>query len=166
MRRITWTLVAVLALAAFLIAPLWAADSEADNSENDCKLKGTWILDLGWGKWMMTFNGTGDNKGTGDWEFILPDTPGFSWTSGRGVWVKTSPKTYDYTFQTYYVDDAGNIYVIGLNEGTMTQMGCNTAELVGEGKYFEPGDDEPYATFSPDPLVMQRLLLHQPSPIQ
>ena len=77
--RIFLSLVCVLVLA-LSIPSMVVADDDDDYSrygDRRCKLQGTWIysfeLPLGFGpaKWLVTINGTGDNKGTIDWEFIL-----------------------------------------------------------------------------------------------
>ena len=148
----------------------------ANDDNGGCKLQGTWIysfeLPSGFGptKWLATINGTGDNKGTIDWEFIAPSShpescPSCYWSSARGVWEKTGRNTYNFTTQGFYVVNGAATQII-LNEGTMTLLGCNTAEVTEEGKLFNPGETDLYWTFEYQPGIMQRLLLHQPSPIQ
>jgi hypothetical protein len=154
-----------------------AADDNDDcrDGNSRCKLQGTWIWDFDWGKWLITFNGMGDNQGTMDVEFIGPVMewcPGCYWSSCRGVWEKTGPKTYDYTYQSYLVDGGGLVtgvlgsaVAVPLNHGTITLTECNTAEIEGEADVFWYGT-EIIAWELEYQDVMKRLMLHQPFPIQ
>jgi hypothetical protein len=91
--------------------------------------------------------------------------PGCYWSSAPGVWAKSGPKTYEWTFQGYFVDGYGEVIFIPWNEGTITLTGCNTAEVYGKERLFYPGDDEPFSQWDYS-APQQRLLLHQPSPVQ
>ena len=79
------------------------------------------------------------------------------------VWAKSGPETYDFTTQAFYVEN-GEAKRIILNEGTITLLGCNTAEFAMEFEIFLP--DLTYlfgGVYTPG--EMQRLVLHQPLPI-
>jgi len=172
MRRTTFTFVVVFALTVLFIGPLWALDSEAGRSETKCKLQGAGFTPMlpDFGGWMMTFNGTGDNRGTTDWEFPLEDDPFYpdgTWTIGRGVWVKSGPNLYSYTFQVYFLDDYGALVYKGLNKGNLTMTSCDTGVLNGVLKLYDSNgnwvwhpDGIPYG-----PIPVQRLSLDQEFPI-
>ena len=164
------SLVLVLVLALSTPSMLVADEDDSENGNGKCKLQGTWIYDFAWGMWSITVTGTGDNKGTIDWEFIGPSNhpeycPGCYWTSIRGVWEKSGPETYEFTTQGYYIVDGAVTFTI-LNQGTMTLTECNTAEVNEEYTIFFYGTDEIYGQGAYPPGVMQRLLLHQPLPVQ
>ena len=166
------SLVCVLVLALSIPSMLVADDDDDSKNGNErCKLQGAWVWDTGPLKWLLTFNGAGDNEGTMDMEFVGPadpeNCPGCYYTSTVGVWAKSGHGTYNWTFQGYFVDGYGEVIFIPLNEGTITLTGCNTAEVYGEAKLFWPGADEAFMQWDYlPPQEMQRLLLHQPSPIQ
>lgn len=165
------SLICVLALVLSTPSMLLADDDDSEYENGSCKLQGTWIYDFGWGKWLITFNGTGDNEGTTDVEFIIadpyPDTcPGCRPTNMRGVWAKSGPHTYGSTDQSYFVDGSGAVLWIFLANHTITLTGCNTAEIDGEFKAFWPGYDEPFYEEDDEPGIMERLLLYQQSPVQ
>jgi hypothetical protein len=182
-KRIATFLSLVGMLALVLSIPTMAvADDDDDYSrfwDIRCKLQGlegTWIYSFelpygaGSAKALVTINSTGYNKGTIDWEFIAPsshpaDCPDCYWSSARGVWKKTGRKTYEFTTQGFYVVDGATTFTI-LNEGTIALTGCNTAEFNLEFTIFFYGTDEIYLQGVYDPGEMQRLLLHQPLPIQ
>jgi len=166
------SLVCVLVLALSIPSMVVADD---DDDDRRCKLQGTWIYSyelpygMGIARVSMTINGTGDNSGTMEWDFIAPSShpevcPSCYWTSSRGVWEKSGPKTYDFTAQSFYVEN-GVATIAFLSEGTITLMECSTAEIYLEYKIvvLETGNIWPG---SYQPAVMQRLLLHQPLPIE
>ena len=175
--RMFLSLVCVLALALSTPSVLFADDDDGDGrryGKRGCKLEGTWIWDFEKGKWLTTFNGTG-NKGTMVMDYIggvMEWCPGCYWSSYRGVWEKSGRKTYDWTFQGYLVDGdglvtgvPGSVIAVPLNHGTITLTECNTAELYNEATVFWYGTEIIAWAFEGQG-VMQRLLLHQPFPIQ
>jgi hypothetical protein len=174
MKSMSIALATILTLAPFSIVPLLAEDPGNGNSQKECKLQGAWFTGIssGFGGWMMTFNGTGDNKGTTDWEFPLEDDPFYpdgTWTIGRGIWAKSGPNSYDYTFQAYFLDDSGIRVYSALNKGTLTLTGCNTAEIEGIAEFYD-ADMEP-VIWCPEsgcpygPVSVFRLCIDQEFPI-
>ena len=162
MKKMTITFIVFFTLAALLVVPLGAGDSIAENYKMRCKLQGAWFTEtgVGVGAWMMTFNGTGDNRGTTDWDFPIvnyPSCPGCSWTSGKGVWAKSGPDTYNYTYQSYFVDSDGNILLIGFNKGRISLMDCKTADIIFTAEMYLPGEDDPIASY-PAEVTIHRLL--------
>jgi hypothetical protein len=170
------SLVCVLVLALSTPSMLVADDDDDFNHGNEgCKLQGTWFADLEdlgipgyYGRWLMTFHEMERNKGTGEWEFILPPDylfPEGTWSSGRGSWAKSGPVTYEFKLQTYLYDSSGQVLTIGVTTGTIILTGCASAKLIGTAKMFNPDGTVQRPPFSPPPLPMQRLLLDQSNPI-
>lgn len=137
------------------------ADADGDAS---CKLQGTWIMDFGPdGKLLFAFNGTGDNKGTVIVDWALGDLPDNRTTKGFGVWEKSGPGIYDFTYQGYNYQSNGAVNYTFLNEGTIILTGCNAAEYLQEAKLFGPWGVWVMPT---PPGEIHRLLLHQQTPVQ
>ncbi|MBN1567847.1 MAG: hypothetical protein JXA73_08355 [Acidobacteria bacterium] len=127
----------------------------AGDSGNGCKLQGTWIGEVPMppftnpdgsvfmSTFMVTYHGTGDNKGTEVVEWInLP--PGFlpkgvSASMERGVWEKSGPNRYDYTTLVYRIWDAtGQIVLILRASGTKILIDCDTMSLETTYEFLLP----------------------------
>jgi len=173
MKRITLGAVTILAISALVVLPLWHTDAEAGISGNGCKAQGVWIGETPYPlpgnpgfklELMVTHNGTGDNDGTAVMEFInLPAPPGILWSNiARGVWAKSGPNTYKYTYLAFSVDAATyNILGAIRHAGTATLTDCNSFVVAGTMEDLDPETMQPRSCV-PESATFKRLLLQEP----
>ena len=149
-----------------LIAVLLTGTALAGDSENGCKLPGTWYgVAPGMGTFVLAYSATGDNTGTDitEWVKLDPALQGLGIakvSSSRGIWTKTGPKTYDFVILTFFYLANGEVALISRSHGVKNFTDCNTVEVRGTFVEYLTPDWEvwytaPDATFA----VSHRLVL-------
>jgi hypothetical protein len=165
----TMRMTIVIALFAFVLA----GTAFAGDSNNGCKVQGTWIGETPYPlpssgyymlKFVITYQGTGDTEGTVRMEFANPiPMPGTLWSSAaHGVWAKTGPNTYKYT-ELGFIYDAmtGEILTIVRHIGRATIKTCNEAEFTGTTEYLNPDYTPQYPGCIPITGLVHRVLLQE-----
>jgi len=133
-----------------LIAVMLTGTAFAGDSDNGCKLQGTWTGEMPYLlaggpdyymlKFFTTYHGTGDNEGTEVMDWINPvPAPGTEWSNVRGVWKKVGPNKYSYTGYGYMFDKAtGDVVMILRHGGIKHLTDCNTMEATSSVEYLAP----------------------------
>jgi hypothetical protein len=114
-------------------------------------------------KMFVTFDGTGDTQGRVVVDYVNPwPGPDFLWSTGRGVWAKSGPNTYSYTFYVFGSNTTGVVFGANRHSGTITLTDCNTAEYRGTFHLVNPDLEPVGGLCSAAQLTFRRILMQEP----